>query len=402
MKSKSLLLLSLSSACLLWQSLPAAHETTPRLDEVKGAHTVDLDAPRSIRSARATELMGLDVRNANGTGIATIEDFLVDIENGRVVHVVLSGDGVGEGRVEVPARTFDYTRTDRVVRWQGEPERLKKAPRFNAPGYNRPGQVAHAAEVYRYYDEQPYFTVEDLAERKSPNNVHTHGQPEGTVVPVKLGRVVLASDLIGADINNAKDEKIAAVKDLIIDLRAGRVIAVIIGGGGFLGIGEAQNAVPPGAVSLVSDDTATLRINASRDALRKSPRYKAGDSARFDDPGYTDEVYRSFEQEPYTRMVGADNTRTNRRDRDGTTLTPLDQSNAKGDVETTARIRKAVIATEGLSVNAQNVKIITRDGRITLRGPVNSAAEKAAIGEIAAREGGSSLDVDNQLEVTGK
>ena len=402
MKSKSLLLLSLSSACLLWQSLPAAQETTPRLDEVKGAHTVDLNAPRSIRSARATELMGLDVRNASGTGIATIEDFLVDLENGRVVHVVLSGDGVGEGRVEVPARTFDYTRTDRVVRWQGESERLKKAPRFSAPGSNRPGQVAHAAEVYRYYDEDPYFTVEAAPDRKSLNNVHTHGQPESAAVPVKLGRVVLASDLIGADINNANGEKIAAVKDLIIDLRAGRVVALIIGGGGFLGIGEAQNAVPPAAVSLVSDDTTTLRINATRDTLRKSPRYKAGDSARFDDPGYTDEVYRSFEQEPYTRMVDADNTRTNRRDRDGATLTPLDQSNVKSDLEITARIRKAIIAYDGLSVNAQNVKIITRDNVVTLRGPVKTHAEKAIIGEIAAREGGSSLRVDNQLEAAGE
>jgi hyperosmotically inducible periplasmic protein len=402
MKSKFLLLLTLSSACLPWQSLTAVQETTPRLDDVQAALTADQDATRSIRSARASELMGTEVHNASGTSIARIEDLLLDIENGRVVHVVLSGDGVGEGRVAVPARTFDYARTNRAVSWRGEPERLKNAPRLKAQGSNRPEQAAHAAKVYRHYGEQPYFTVEETTQRKSPNSVHAHGQPAGTTAPVKIGRVVPASDLIGADINGANDEKIAAVKDLIIDLRAGRVIAIIIGGGGFLGIGDAQNAIPPTAVSLASPDAVALRITASREVLRKAPRYKAGDATRFDDPGYTDEIYRSFEQESYTRTLDAGTTRANRRDRDDATLTPLDQGNSKDDVETTARIRKAILAAEDFSVNAQNVKIITRDGRITLRGAVNSAAEKAVIGEIAARESGASSLVDNQLDITGK
>jgi osmotically-inducible protein OsmY len=51
-----------------------------------------------------------------------------------------------------------------------------------------------------------------------------------------------------------------------------------------------------------------------------------------------------------------------------------------------------------MSVNAQNVKIITVDGRVTLRGPVNTAEEKRLIGEIADRIAHSE-NVDNQLEV---
>jgi hypothetical protein len=48
------------------------------------------------------------------------------------------------------------------------------------------------------------------------------------------------------------------------------------------------------------------------------------------------------------------------------------------------------------------VKIITRDKLITLRGPVNTAAEKAIIGEIAAREAGAFLRVDNRIEVAAE
>jgi len=93
-----------------------------------------------------------------------------------------------------------------------------------------------------------------------------------------------------------------------------------------------------------------------------------------------------------------DNTARNIRDRDAKTLTPLDQGNSKSDTETTAQIRKEILRLEDISVNAQNVKIITNDGHVTLRGPVNSTDEKRLIGEIAARIV-TCEHTDNQLEV---
>jgi osmotically-inducible protein OsmY len=78
--------------------------------------------------------------------------------------------------------------------------------------------------------------------------------------------------------------------------------------------------------------------------------------------------------------------------------TPLDQGNSKADVDTTAQIRKEIVAGKNMSVNAKNVKIITKDGQVTLRGPVNTAEEKRLIGEIADRIARSG-NVDNQLEV---
>jgi osmotically-inducible protein OsmY len=67
-------------------------------------------------------------------------------------------------------------------------------------------------------------------------------------------------------------------------------------------------------------------------------------------------------------------------------------------VNTTAQIRKEIIAAKDMSVDARNVKIITIDGHVTLRGPVNTAEEKHLIGEIAERIAGAG-NVDNQLEV---
>jgi len=52
------------------------------------------------------------------------------------------------------------------------------------------------------------------------------------------------------------------------------------------------------------------------------------------------------------------------------------QKNNTADLELTANIRKAVMADKTLSVAAHNVKIITQDGQVTLRGVVQSQLEK--------------------------
>ena len=101
---------------------------------------------------------------------------------------------------------------------------------------------------------------------------------------------------------------------------------------------------------------------------------------------------------PGDTATDPDNTRVNRRDRDGDTMTPMDQGSSESDRAITAEIRKAVVGDGTLSFTAKNVKIITKDGNVVLRGPVKSEDERAAIRAKAARVAGASR-VDDQLEV---
>ena len=94
----------------------------------------------------------------------------------------------------------------------------------------------------------------------------------------------------------------------------------------------------------------------------------------------------------------ADNTGRNVRDRDDRTRTPTDQGNSDSDRTITAHIRKEIVANDALSTNAHNVKIITTDGIVTLRGPVKTVREKAAVAAAAHRAPGVKR-VDNQLEI---
>ena len=94
----------------------------------------------------------------------------------------------------------------------------------------------------------------------------------------------------------------------------------------------------------------------------------------------------------------ADNTSKNQRDRSGGTRTSGGQSNSPEDVKITATIRRAIVKDHSLSATAKNVKIITADGTVTLRGSVQNEAEKTKIAELAQSAAGNAK-IDNQLEV---
>lgn len=98
------------------------------------------------------------------------------------------------------------------------------------------------------------------------------------------------------------------------------------------------------------------------------------------------------------KVPAADNTARNERDRDGSTVTPFDQSESVADIQITAAIRRAVVQDANMSMSAKNCKIITSDGVTTLRGVVANDAERKAI-EAKAVAAAGVLRVDNQLEV---
>lgn len=101
------------------------------------------------------------------------------------------------------------------------------------------------------------------------------------------------------------------------------------------------------------------------------------------------------------KKVDADNTAKNERDRSGETMTSGDQSNSSADLKTTQAIRQALIKDSALSATAKNIKVITANGQVTLRGPVKTSQEKSKIDQLAKSAAGGA-QIDNQLEVTNK
>jgi hyperosmotically inducible periplasmic protein len=104
------------------------------------------------------------------------------------------------------------------------------------------------------------------------------------------------------------------------------------------------------------------------------------------------------ESKQVSTAAEADNSGKNVRDRDDAMKTAGDQSENEADRTITQEIRRAVTSDDTLSTNAKNVKIITNDGTVTLRGPVKSEKEKADIANKAKQIAGVKK-VDNLLEI---
>jgi hyperosmotically inducible periplasmic protein len=99
-----------------------------------------------------------------------------------------------------------------------------------------------------------------------------------------------------------------------------------------------------------------------------------------------------------TAPASPDNTAVNERDASGATKTPIDQDENQADVERTAEIRKRILDQPDLSISARNAKVMTSQGKVTLRGPVASEAERDTVVRVATEVAGAE-NVDNQLEV---
>ena len=106
----------------------------------------------------------------------------------------------------------------------------------------------------------------------------------------------------------------------------------------------------------------------------------------------------SDNQVSQSTQVPPDNTGRNVRDRDDASKTAGDQPENDADRTITQNVRKALTDDDALSTDGKNVKVITSDGNVTLRGPVKSEKEKTEI-ENKAKQIAGVKNVDNQLEI---
>jgi osmotically-inducible protein OsmY len=97
----------------------------------------------------------------------------------------------------------------------------------------------------------------------------------------------------------------------------------------------------------------------------------------------------------------SDNTKMNQRDQNPNQATADQQQNNPSDRDITQQVRAAIVADKDLSTYAHNVKVITQNGQVTLKGPVRSEDEKHAVEHKAAGVAGEGK-VTSELTVKPK
>ena len=106
-----------------------------------------------------------------------------------------------------------------------------------------------------------------------------------------------------------------------------------------------------------------------------------------------------YGQTPAESTPKPDNTKVNTRDKNPGEPTADKQKGNAADRELTAKIRRSIMADKALSSYAHNIKIISQDGAVTLKGPVKSDDEKKAVVAKAVAVVGSADKVTDQVSV---
>ena len=165
---------------------------------------------------------------------------------------------------------------------------------------------------------------------------------------------------------------------------------------------SSSNVTGPNATdSSFTDRSVTDRNAADRSAIGSNATDRSAAASNATDrsavgSNATDRnvIDRSVTDRSVTDRSATDRSAT---DRSNAEKTPFDQYENKADVDVTAQIRSRVVDTD-MSVSAQNAKIITQNGKVTLRGEVKSETEKQQVETIALAVAGEG-NVDNQLEI---
>lgn len=121
------------------------------------------------------------------------------------------------------------------------------------------------------------------------------GGPSGGPGPELMG----ADTIIGNDVYNQKGEKLGDIKEVMLDMRSGRVAYAVLSFGGFLGMGEKLFAVPWNALTL---DTATksFKLNVDKDRLKTAPGFDKDHWPNMADATWAQSIHTYYGTKPYS------------------------------------------------------------------------------------------------------
>lgn len=107
-----------------------------------------------------------------------------------------------------------------------------------------------------------------------------------------------ASTILGMKVENLAGEDLGTVEDMVLRLAHGRITAVVLSTGGFLGMGDELSIVPPQSLKMDMEKK-VLRLDTNKESLMKAPRFQASKWPDLSDKQYMSELYEAYKVKPY-------------------------------------------------------------------------------------------------------
>lgn len=367
---------------------------------------------------KASDLIGKEVRNSQNESLGKVSDLIVSLDSARVPYAVIAHGGalgVGRTKTAVPLSDLQCSADHKHVMLSATKDELKAASK-TYPGAWPHGRSDEWTRTVDGYYGQPTAFARWHSDRDRLDNSTTrkeyvrdanekdanirYNSRDGSVLG-KTNDFASASEIIGKEVRNSNDESLGKVSDLIVSLDSGRVPYAIIAHGGALGVGRTKTAVPISELQC-SADHKTVMMSATKEDLKAAGRNCPDSWPRGRDSEWSRNVD-GF----YGQPSAFANWRFERESLDTTVDRKqyVRDPNEKGatllmkpaDVEIYRRL-STTLRTDARPAPTDGYKITVEEGVVTLRGQVDTEAEKQDI-EAKARTIPGVLRVDNQLKV---
>ena len=167
MKLNLQIIVSASAASVLAFSALAQDTSNPK---TVGQNYTRNQMPRIARTdrlndtAKASDVIGMTVKNYQNEKLGKVENLAVDVESGRIVQVVISSGGflgMGETLTPVPPGALHHDVGQKILHLDASMEKFNAAPKCDIAKWDEDTQSNRVSEVYGYYGQQPYFVRDE-------------------------------------------------------------------------------------------------------------------------------------------------------------------------------------------------------------------------------------------------
>ncbi len=287
----------------VWADPPKTGTTTTTTVIRTGETAPADDFAMPKRFQKASDLIGKNVTNTANENLGEIKDIVFDASSGRILYGVLSFGGflgLGDKYFATPWPSIRLSPDFKTFVLHIDKDRLKDAQGFDKGQWPNFADDRYATTTYKHYNQTPYW---ENTNRAPVMGSDAGGQPNfRDRWYQKVTNWQKASDLIGKDTHNAKNEDIGKISDLVVDPDSGRVLY------GILSFRSKLFPVPFNAMNLTSDGKKVV-LNIDKEALKDSIAFTDRDWPNMVDPRWSTEVHTVYNVQPY--WVTIERTRTN-------------------------------------------------------------------------------------------
>lgn len=222
---------------------------------------------------RVSKLLGREIRNGGGESLGNLDNVVVDLESGRLLlGVIKLKDG---SRVAVPPAKFAYSGNNLIARVTTD--NLQNAPKFER---NQVANTSYATDVYQHFNQPMWWEGGDSG--------------KGT-----FGNSHRATELMGNQVKDVSNKNYGNIKDMVVDVPAGRVLYVAFSPSGNSGNVSQVYLMPPNAFTMNPDDK-TIVTGVEKDKLKDGPHFGSGNwPSNLENSSYASRVYNYYGKEPY-------------------------------------------------------------------------------------------------------